>query len=363
MANSPYQRKRKRLKFGRYPYTVTRIKVMKSLLLTKDDYRRMMQMGLHEMIRSLEEGTYKQEIDLFAQDYAGTELLELALHANLARTVNKIFRISLNKKEVVTFLSLYANKWVFQNIKAVFRAKLHRIEEGDLKYALVPIAPTTYEFCATLVREPDGRLFAFLATALDSEAVNAMKAYYGSGDLAGIENTLDITYYTTLATLLGRLKLRENDPLKMFIKHTLDLINIRTILKFKRAGSTPEVIEKFLISSPLSTKKDPSTELLQTLMAAEDLDAMLAALKASLYKELVTPEVESNVMLLEDQLETFLFHHAFRMLHRMPLSISPIFGFLLLKESEVRNLKLLLHAKALSLPSDFVDRHLIVPRK
>src|SRR3989344_6810363 len=105
----------KLMKFGTYPYTTSRVKVMKSSLLAKEDYLKMKKMGLNEMIRFLEEREYKKEIDALSPHYKRMELINVALNENLASTVNKLLRIST--KESQDLIKNYSMKWVIGNIK------------------------------------------------------------------------------------------------------------------------------------------------------------------------------------------------------------------------------------------------------
>ena len=45
--------KAKRIRLGTYPYTVTRVRVMRSFLLAPADYLRMQQMGMNELVDTL----------------------------------------------------------------------------------------------------------------------------------------------------------------------------------------------------------------------------------------------------------------------------------------------------------------------
>jgi len=110
-------------------------------------------------------------------------------------------------------------------------------------------------------------------------------------------------------------------------------------------------------------KKDSQNILIDDIIKAKDMAALFARLKSSRYRELVTEEVEKNPAGLEAAAERFLLMHAIRLLHRRPLSISPIFGYLLSKEIETKNIRLLIHSKSMDLSEKFVDENLIVIKK
>src|SRR3989338_10268058 len=77
-----------------YPYAYVRTAVMRSLLLKKEDYQKMMKMGFNEIARFLQESHYRGEINELANQYSGADLLELALNRSLANSFKKLIRIA-----------------------------------------------------------------------------------------------------------------------------------------------------------------------------------------------------------------------------------------------------------------------------
>src|SRR3989338_11051878 len=87
----------KQIKLGTYPYTYVRTAVMKSLLFKREDYGKMLKIGFSEIAKSMQDSSYKKEINELANDYSGADLLELALNRNLAESFKKLIRISPEK--------------------------------------------------------------------------------------------------------------------------------------------------------------------------------------------------------------------------------------------------------------------------
>ncbi|MBN2454152.1 V-type ATPase subunit, partial [Candidatus Woesearchaeota archaeon] len=93
------KQKAKEVRLGTYPYTYARISCMKTTLLKKEDYARLMKMTPNEIIEFLQETTYRKEINELAIKYSGTQLVEIALNRNLEDVFAKLRRIS--KPELV----------------------------------------------------------------------------------------------------------------------------------------------------------------------------------------------------------------------------------------------------------------------
>jgi len=353
-----------KMKFRTYPYTVTRVRAMKSKLLKKEDYLRMRKMGLNEMIRFLEESEYKNEIDSFSREYMGTELIELALNGNLANTVNKLLRISL-KEEVKSLIEAYSLKWVLNNIKLVLRTRMNRLEESDLRYGVVPIRPMDYDTSMKMYRENDDEILKIISkiTKIDAGRLGEL---YRAGDLAVLENEIDINFYSRLIELEKRLELKKSDPLRQFFDLLVYLMNIKNIVKFKAEGIKEEtirgmmVLEERKIGERIFSAAGGKGKLIAEMISANDMKTLFEALKKSQYRGLVTAEVEETPARLEGAVDKFLLMYASKLLHRRPLSVSPIFGYLLGKEIETKNIRLLVHSKAMGMDEKFIDSNLIV---
>ena len=253
-----------RIRFGTYPYTVTRVRVMKSKLLTADDYLRMRKMGVNEAIRFLGESEYKSEIDTLSKEYRGTELIELAMNQNLASTVNKLLEISL-KDEVKHIIQSYSMKWVLNNVKMVLRTKMNRLSENELRYSIIPIKPADFETCMKLYRESGEGLVHTLSsiTGIDRERIREL---YNANNLFGLENEIDIAFYYRLMGMEKGIKMKKTDPLKQFFDHLIQLNNIKNVVRLKKEGINEEIIKKMMIRpvKPTKIKKKEWVEIIKT---------------------------------------------------------------------------------------------------
>jgi V/A-type H+-transporting ATPase subunit C len=349
-----------KMKFGAYPYTVTRVRVMKSKLLKEEDYLRMRKMGLNEMTRFLEESEYKSEIDALSKEYMGTELIELALNENLANLVNKLLRVSL-KDEVRQLIELYSLKWVLGNVKLVLRSRMNRLEEGDLKYGVIPVRPMDYETSLRMHKEGGDEILRLAGRLARIDAAR-LAELFKAGDLVGLENEIDKGFYARLIELEGRLRLKKNDPLRRFFNLLVYLMNIRNVVKFKAGGIKEDAIRGMMVlggGTAGKVRRRGQDRLISGLIAAADMKGLFEILRKSPYQRLLTAEVEENPSRLEASVDAYLMAYASKLLHRRPLSVSPIFGYLLCKEIETKNIRLLVHSKAMGLDERFVDANLI----
>ena len=128
-----------------------------------------------------------------------------------------------------------------------------------------------------------------------------------------------------------------------------ELTNIRNIMKLKHYGIAEDNLKKFIIGEP----KGIVSRLM--ILKYEECIKLLETEK----KEL-SLNVSKNIKNLENNMEKILLKQASKLLHLNPLSISPIFGYLIKKEAEIRNIRLLINAKITELENDFVEENMIV---
>ena len=321
-----------------YPYTATRVKAMKSILLTRGDYLKMSKMGLSEMIRFLEEREYKNEIDHLSREYNGIELINLALNVNLSNTINKLLRIS--NSELAELIRSYSMKWVINNIKVLVRSKDWTL----LKKAIVPIEPTTYEYCKSLM-EMAPEKFTREVSSIIGASHRLLHELHASSDTISFENELDKAYNRRMGLLRTNI---QTHSIKVFYVTITELLDIRNIVKLKLIGTEEDMIKQLIITR---------SKFVESLVPGT-LDDTLRIIGESKYKRL-TEGAQENISEFENNIERHLFSYSFRLLHQQPLSAAPIFGYLLAKEIEIRNIKLLLNARAVNLEEEFIERNLI----
>src|SRR3989344_977635 len=90
-----------------YFYANTRIRAMVPKLLTEADYEKLLKMDINEMLRFLEEGEYKKEIDAVGIKAARIEQLEGVLNENFANAINKIIKFAPKDSPLHSYVMRY----------------------------------------------------------------------------------------------------------------------------------------------------------------------------------------------------------------------------------------------------------------
>ncbi|MCG7844258.1 MAG: V-type ATPase subunit, partial [Methanomassiliicoccales archaeon] len=138
---------------GNYAYVTARVKAKKSLLISKDNYPKLMLMDLNEIGRFLGETQYQVEMTELATKYDGVNLIELGTSRNLARVFKDIFKYS--KGDLRNLLERYLMRWDIWNIKTVLRGKYYGASVEDIQEDIVAAGKYDETFINLLIAQDD----------------------------------------------------------------------------------------------------------------------------------------------------------------------------------------------------------------
>lgn len=348
-----------KLGLGTYPYLNARVRVMKADMIPGKEYAKLAKMSVSEIARYLQDTRYKAEINEFAQKYNGAELIEQAIDANIGRTFSKLLAISTG--EVRELAGAYLGRWDLWNVKAILRAKQSKIPREELELSLIACARIgSGEETEILKKESVEEILLFAGKkGYVLGADDALKAYKASGKLGDAENALNKAYYNSLLKKAEELP-AQGKIFRAFLKTELDIRNIKTILRLKREGFKKEEIIKHLIYPGERLGK---AELFG-LAGAPSLDELAGALTKTYYGKILGESLKRmketfSISPVQTALDRYWLSKAGLMLHQHPLSINPILGFMLSKEIEHKNIRLIARARASNLPEEVITDNII----
>lgn len=346
-----------RLVLGKYPYTYARVSVMRSSLLRKDDYNKLMKMNVNEMTGYLESSQYKKEIDELAVQFKGVQLMELALSRNLANTWTKLKRISKpNLRALIAIYLLRVDVW---NVKTIIRAKYTKLDQAQLQPLLLPSGFLTEKKLAELAKKESVEdILKSLEFVSYSHFTAAVDRFKETKSVSEIENALDRFYHSAMQEFSRRLP-NEGRLFREFLESELAISTIINILRLKRAGVAAKDIERYAIITK------PGGSLVKKMIAAATAEDAAKLLEQSRFRAVAEAGVKEflaskSLIRLELDLYRQLLKRSVLLIHQHPLTVDVILGYMFAKEMEVRNLKLLLKAKQLGLGSEFVEQQIIM---
>lgn len=341
-------------KFGqpvKYAYITGRVRAMKTKLIPAEMYPRMQSMDASEIARYLEETQYKDEIDALSKDYSGTELIEHATFANLAKTYRKLLDVSIDEPQ---FLILeYLRRWDIWNIKTVLRGKFYGATDAEIMKYLVPAGELEAEFLDGLTKK--GTVQEVISAFEGTDYASALAQYDGK-NLASLENALDKLYYFRMERAVGGTLSVGGGLLLKYVRREIDIRNLITLFRMNKAGVDAAIIQENLI---------PGGKLHEELsrMAGQPFGEFLRGLEGypfwSSISDIATADLDA-ISRIEARLRAYLVRYAWALSNYHPLSILPVLGYMVSKDTEVSNIRKIVRGKEAGLPAELIEEQVVV---
>ncbi len=332
----------------KYAYIVARVRAMKGKLIPKEMYPKFLNMEIPEITRFIGESEYKNEVEELGKKYSGTDLFEHALNQNLALTYRKLIEVSQNEANFL--ITEYLRSWDIWNIKTIIRGKFSGAKEEEILEDLVSAGQLGYRDLLEIIKvETIEGVIAALERTPYYPALLGFK-----GNLAEIENNLDMMYYSNI------IKAAEDTGNKLFLKFLrteIDLKNLKMLFRMKRAGMERDEITKLLIPGGMELKANDLTRL-SSLAFPEFVRALE---EYSYWKAIADISSElTSLINIETRLDKYGLVYASRISYYYPLSVLPILDYILSKKIEVDNLRIIVRGKETALPEEIIKAHLVM---
>ncbi|GFO97165.1 ATP synthase A1, C subunit [groundwater metagenome] len=332
----------------KYAYIVARVRAMKGKLIPKEMYPRFLNMEIPEITRFIGESVYKKDVDELGKKYRGTDLIEHALNQNLALTYRKLIEVS--QDEANYLITEYLRSWDIWNIKTILRGKFSGASDDEILEDVVSGGQLRYRDITEIVKV--GTVEGVIASFAKTPYYPALEGY--RGNLAEIENALDLMYYSNL---IKAVTATGNKLFLKFLKTEIDLKNLKMLFRMKRAGMERDEIMKLLIPGGMELK---DSDLIR--LASLSMSDFVRALEEYSYWNAIS-DISGELSSLGDietRLDKYGLVYASRISYYYPLSILPILDYILSKKIEVDNVRMIVRGKETSLPEDIIKSHLVM---
>ncbi|MCK9297749.1 MAG: V-type ATP synthase subunit C [Methanoculleus sp.] len=362
-------------------YACTRFRVRRTTLLPREEYLRIMRMSIPEVVAHLGRQEYGQELADLAHDFSGAQLIEEAVHRNLAQSFRHAMTIAPG--DLRTLTGEYLNRWDIANVMAVLRGTVHGIPRQQIRDLLIPageidsalldrlLGATT---CDEILEGLQGwRLYPVLAE------------YYRicgeQGVFARIENELYRQYYAGLLEL-GSSGCSGCQELIGYLRFEIDITNMRNLLRLHCAAEACDiaVIDRTMIPGgriPTGLFRKlygiETEEEFVTAFLATDIAPVLAQAVRELRQDPNFSSFDAAELIWQR------WHHRRRPVHeievavtrvrlhqleglsrRHPFSVLPVLAYLERKRYEVANLRAIVRGKAFNLPSERIWQYIVL---
>ena len=345
-------------KKGNYAYTIARVKAKKSQLMGDDAYQKMLMMSLPEISRFISETGYSKEISEFTGKFDGINLIEHATYLNMARTFRGI--LDSTTGELHEILAADLERWDIWNLKIILRGKSFGIDLDNMREDLIPAGVLTSEDLEKLISfDADEDVITNYGkmTGVNVPA-DVIAEYKAQGNLAPIEDYLDKHHFERLLSSMDP----KSRPMRLyqdFIRTVIDVINLETILKLKLEGVYGEEVMKYVISGGKNIDKKLATQLAnaETVAAAESDLAQLE------FYEYIKDALSAETNSLRDivaGMKKYQMKQTKTFSHLYPLSIIPIIDYMIHKENEVNNIRIIGRGLDSGLDKETITKLLVI---
>jgi len=341
-----------------YIYVSTRLRVRKAKLLPPEEYQRMLNMSLPEIIRLIGETEYQKEVDELGTSFEGIDLIEVALSWNLAKEYQRV--IELTPGSLKEFTMAYLRRWDIYNVLTILRGKMQGMKEGKIKEVLIPAGSLDRTILDRILAEENCERVADALKNWKMYPIISTELSEGCaiGSFAKLENELYKRLYTDLLQIARRGVKGGNQFLK-FVQLEIDVKNIKTLFRMRGDGYEEDARE-FFISGATFTPEELQ-QMNQMTNRNEVIDALLARIKTKALQvaleDLRTDKSEQEV---DTELTKTQLDHMEQLSKINPFSIHPVLVYLEKKKYEVFNLRAIARGKESRLSGDTIGKYLVI---
>lgn len=341
-----------------YIYVCTRMRVRKAKLIPREEYQRMLNMGLSEITRIIGESEYKQEIDELGTPFKGIDLIEVALSWNLAKEYQKIQEITPgNLKQ---FTQAYLRRWDIQNVLTILRGRMQGAKTGKIKEILVPAGSLDTTALDRLLGEENPERVIEALKGHHMYPVLAREFPYAkeSGSFSRMENELFKQFYSEIIAE-AESGIKGGNQFLDFIRLDIDVKNLKTLFRLRADAFQEDAREMHIPGGALSATEFSNLNLIKD--QGEFIDTLKGLYRQkSLLSLLDEIREEKTIRDAEIRLTRVQLEQMERMSKRNPISIHPILVYLEKKKYEVFNLRALARGKESKLPPEKIMNYLVM---
>jgi V/A-type H+-transporting ATPase subunit C len=326
----------------RYAFAVGKIRAMEARLLEAIVFKRLIEAkDSSEMTRVLAETLYGE---LLKEGASGTDF-EAILKMELIRTYQLIKNIDPDPESPGNLLAM---RYDFHNLKVCLKLRASLMEANPFLISVGVYGP---EAVRQMAASGDYSSFpAGIAEALFHLVSELDKL---SPPSQWIDIRIDHIVYHHL---LQEARLRRVMFLTALFRLQIDLINLKTFLRVKQMGKDRSFLHSVLIEGG----EIPPETLLPLL--DEPLNKFISGLGSSSYADIIREGMESyqkegSLALLEKLIDDFMitFIHQARYI---TFGVEPLIAYLLAKENEIKNLRIVMVGKQNKLPHSLIEERL-----
>lgn len=336
-----------------YAFTNAKVRAMLSYLIDPATFSGILEAkNIYEIIDMLKATRYR---DIFANikaDSLDLLSLEKKLLLNDISIYRKV-RDSLSGKREREFVSIMMQRYEIEDLKVILRlwhskepVKVEDYISGekikyDIDYKKIALAETIEEIIVLLDK-----------TDYKEPLLIARDKFKSTKSLFYLEASLDVDYYRRLTECMATLSSADRKAASKILAAEVDGENIQWLIKMRKYYELglSDMLEWFMPGGSIKTQS-----VMRNLYAAGGISKVIESIALGPYLP-VKHLAEENIHLIESFLYGVLIKEVNTALSGNPFTIGTVFGYLILKRRETRNIVSLLYAGAYGIRKEDLPR-------
>ncbi len=342
---------------GNTPYVAARAKSSRQKLADRSRLRQLINQSPEQLTVAVSEMGYRAEIDLYAGQLTGGDLVEAALTHNLEHELEQM--LSMCNGKIRAIVETYTSRFEYHNAKVVLRAVVNDVELEKVSHSILPELNDINTPWLKIIENADDLRSAVVQMRRKSFGP-ALNAVPEDSRLSDYEDALDVHYFQkALSSMTG--KGADVRFLKELLGAEIDHRNLLNILEAEAVGISSEDVVSMLVSggrlvpsrafsSIAAGGKDAAMDLLRS-SGRFDFPAFEAALSSS---------KEMNSL---DPVVTWFKEREYAIMKRMsflhPVSALPVIHYMAMKVQEVNDLRFIVRGRLAGLSVEVLEAHIL----
>ncbi|MFW6141076.1 MAG: V-type ATPase subunit [Candidatus Saliniplasma sp.] len=304
--------------------------------------------NINELYQAIRETGY----ELPKEETGDIDEVEQRLENNNVEYMKKAYRISPleTKPFVEAWLARYDVKMAKKAIKFISRG-------GDpeyLKNYLIPVRIIDEDVIDEL--SSSRNLQEAVTILKETEFGEILGKEEWGDDFFKLDMELDIFAFEKLRKAVTNVESEQRPPVKYFFGRYTDLLNLKMIIRGIREGIEQETMKAYLLP--------PGRELenwkLNQMLESSNLEEALVELEGTSFEAVRKKAASKSHFEIERYLDEELLNMASEVMSQQVLTVGPLLRFLVGKEIELRNLKILVRGLKEGLDPDKIRNMLIL---
>ncbi len=336
-----------------YAFTNAKVRAMLSYLIDPSTFASLLDSkNIYELIDILKKTRYG---DIFASvnpDSLNLFSLERKLLLNDISIYGKVHD-SLSGKREREFVSILTQRYEIEDLKVVLRLWYSKEPVRCEDYVLGQKIKYDIDYEKIASAEMIEEIIVLLdKTDYKEPLLLARDKFKSTKSLFFLEASLDIDYYKRLTACIDTFSAADKKAASKILAVEVDSENIQWLIKMRKyyGLALSDMLEWIM---PGGSMKADSTLL--NLYASDGIAKVIESVALGPYLP-IKDLAEENIHLIENFLHEILLKEVKRALGGNPFTIGTVFGYLILKRRETKNIISLLYAKAYGVKKEDLPR-------